>query len=85
MCGIGLPPPSSGRSERGAVPNLPNVSEHHRRHAASFMTSKSGMVGDRGPPSLHQGAQDSDQGWPNEEAQAAEAINPSNTRLRVVK
>ena len=40
MCGIGLPPPSSGRSERGAVPNLPNVSEHQRRYTAGFMTSK---------------------------------------------
>ena len=41
MCGIGLPPPSPGRRERGAVPNLPNVSEHERCcAAAAFMTSK---------------------------------------------
>jgi len=40
MCVIGLPPSSPGRRERGAVPNLPNVSEHQRRCAAAFMTSK---------------------------------------------
>ena len=40
MCVIGLPPSSPGRRERGTVPNLPNVSEHQRRCAAAFMTSK---------------------------------------------
>ena len=71
MCGIGLPPPSPGRRERGAVPNLPNVSEHQRRCAAGFMTSKGGMIGGRGPPSLYQGEPDGDQRRPNEQARCA--------------
>jgi hypothetical protein len=40
MCVIGLPPPLPGRRERGVVPNVRNVSEHQRRCAAPFMTSK---------------------------------------------
>ena len=31
---------ATAAEESGAVPNLPNVSEHQRRCAAAFMTSK---------------------------------------------
>jgi hypothetical protein len=34
------------------------------------------MVGNRGPPSLHQGAPDGDRGSPNEQAQAAKGYKP---------
>ena len=50
------------------MPNLPNVSEHQRRCAAAFMTSKAEWSAAAGPPSLHQGEQDGDQGRPNEQA-----------------
>jgi len=46
--------PLPGRRERGVVPNIPNVSEHQRRCAAAFMTSKAEWSAAGGPPSLHQ-------------------------------
>ena len=34
------------------------------------------MVGGRGPPILHRGAQNDDKGWPNEQAQEAKGFKP---------
>ena len=65
--------------------NLPNVSEHQRRCAAAFMTSKAEWSAAAGPPSLHQGEQDGDQGRPNEQARCASSSNRHSAAARMTK
>jgi hypothetical protein len=72
---------ATAAEKSGAVPNLPNVSEHQRRCAAAFMTSKAEWSAAAGPPSLHQGEQDGDQGRPNEQARCASSSNRHSQRL----